>query len=105
MLSPKNKTTRGAGAAMDNPLDIKSESARKIIFKFRVSCVRVIKILKLPQCWPSTLPVCDISRPALLSSIIAYDQYNSKRRAFDQGFRSEERRVGKEWRCRWWPER
>jgi hypothetical protein len=42
--------TRGAGAAMDNPLNIKSQRARKIILELEVSCVRAIKILKLLQC-------------------------------------------------------
>jgi putative ABC transport system ATP-binding protein len=32
---------------MDNPLNIKKQRARKIIVELRVSCVRVIKILKL----------------------------------------------------------
>src|SRR5215467_15253230 len=53
--------TRGAGAAMDNPLNIKRQRARKMIVEFNVSCVRVIKILKLLRCWRLTLASCSIS--------------------------------------------
>jgi putative ABC transport system ATP-binding protein len=41
---------------MDKPLKIRKQSAKTtMMLEFRVSCVRVIKILKLFECWRSTL--------------------------------------------------
>src|SRR5439155_15400714 len=46
----------------------------------------------------------DISKPVVIpQAIVAAEQYDRIIRLVARGIRSEERRVGKECRSRWWP--